>query len=81
MKWKKYVKSIVAFLFTVVAIAAHMAANAASIFLEKTGWMQWVSGNVSLYYLTTAVLFLAGYLCFREISLSRQREAKHRWKN
>ena len=63
------------------AIAAHMAANAASIFLEKTGWMQWVSGNVSLYYLTTAVLFLAGYLCFHEISSSRQREAKHRWKN
>lgn len=59
------------------AFAAHIAANAASVFLNQTGWMEWISENLTLYYLTTAVFFLAGFLILRELEQIRHRKKRY----
>lgn len=49
------------------AIIAHAAANASSILLERTGWLDRLYEGLPLYLVTTALCLLAGGFCWSRI--------------
>ncbi len=48
----------------VPAVLAHAAANASSILLEQTGWLDGLYAELPLYFLTTALCLGAGAFCW-----------------
>ena len=51
----------------VPAVLAHASANATSILLEQTGWLDGLYTDLSLYFLTTAICLGAGALCWSRV--------------
>ena len=48
----------------VLPVLAHAAANASSVLLEQTGWLDGLYADLPLYFLTTALCLGAGAFCW-----------------
>lgn len=51
------------------AVAAHMTANASSVFLERTGLLEGLYDSVPVYFLTTAVCLLLAAFFWKKIRI------------
>ena len=51
----------------VLPVLAHAAANASSVLLEQTGWLDGLYADLPLYFLTTAICLGAGALCWSRV--------------
>ena len=66
------------------AILAHAAANASSVLLEQTGWLDALYEDLPLYLALTALCLAAGAFCWSRVKLSRlgkkDRTGENAWK-